>query len=151
MADAPRARRPQAVLFVCGQNSIRSPMAAALAKHYFGKSIYFASAGVRKGEQDPFVTAVMDELGIDLSKHRPATVEEREDDEGLNFDLVVSLSPQAHHRALELTRKHALDVEYWPTADPTIIEGSRDQKLEAYRAVRDDLVRNIRRRFDPNR
>ena len=124
-------------------------MAAAITKHYFGKSIYAASAGVRKGEADPFVTAVMDEIGIDLSKHRPATVEEREDDEGLNFDLAISLSPQAHHRALELTRKLPIEVEYWPTPDPTIAEGSREQKLEAYRNVRDELVRKIKQRFDP--
>jgi protein-tyrosine-phosphatase len=150
MDEPSRAKRPQAVLFLCGQNSIRSPMAAAIAKHYFGKSIYVTSAGVRKGEVDPFVTAVMEEIGIDLTKHKPTTVEERDDDEGLSFDLAVSLSPQAHHRALELTRKLPIAVEYWPTADPTVAEGSRDQKLEAYRAVRDDLVKKIKQRFDPN-
>jgi protein-tyrosine-phosphatase len=149
MDEKPGQKRPQAVLFLCGQNSIRSPMAAAIAKHYFGKSIYVTSAGVRKGETDPFVTAVMDEIGIDLTRHRPTTVEEREDDEGLNFDLAISLSPQAHHRALELTRKLPIDVEYWPTTDPTIIEGSRDQKLESYRNVRDELVSKIKRRFSP--
>jgi protein-tyrosine-phosphatase len=149
MSEPLRAKRPQAVLFLCGQNSIRSPMAAAIAKHFFGKSIYVTSAGVRKGEVDPFVTAVMNEIGIDLSKHKPTSVEERDEDEGLSFDLAVSLSPQAHHRALELTRKLPIEVEYWPTADPTIAEGSRDQKLEAYRAVRDDLMRKIKQRFDP--
>jgi len=150
MDEPSRAKRPQSVLFLCGQNSIRSPMAAAITKHYFGKSIYVTSAGVRKGEVDPFVTAVMEEIGIELAKHKPTTLEEREDDEGLSFDLAVSLSPQAHHRALELTRKLPIEVEYWPTPDPTIAEGSREQKLEAYRAVRDDLVRKIKRRFDPN-
>lgn len=149
MDEAVRGKRPQAVLFLCGHNSIRSPMAAALAKHYFGKSLYVASAGVQPGEIDPFVTAVMDEIGIDLKKHRPATIEEREEDEGLNFDLVVSLSPQAHHRALELTRTLPLDVEYWPTPDPTIAEGSREQKLDSYRAVRDGLLKRIKERFDP--
>ena len=149
MDEPSRAKRPQAVLFLCGQNSIRSPMAAAIAKHYFGKSIYVTSAGVRKGEVDPFVTVVMEEIGIDLAKHKPTTVEERDDDEGLSFDLAVSLSPQAHHRALELTRKLPIAVEYWPTADPTVAEGSRDQKLGAYRAVRDDLVKKIKQRFDP--
>lgn len=150
MEKKPGQKRPQAVLFLCGQNSIRSPMAAAITKHFFGKSIYVASAGVRRGETDPFVTAVMDEIGMDLSKHRPATVEEREDDEGLNFDLAISLSPQAHHRALELTRKLPIEVEYWPTSDPTIAEGSREQKLDAYRSVRDELIRKIKQRFDPN-
>jgi protein-tyrosine-phosphatase len=149
MNAPPGTKRPQAVLFLCGHNSIRSPMAAAITKHYFGKSIYVTSAGVRKGEVDSFVTSVMNEIGIDLSRHKPTTVEERDEDEGLSFDLAVSLSPQAHHRALELTRKLPLDVEYWPTADPTVAEGSREQKLEAYRAVRDDLVRKIKQRFDP--
>lgn len=147
MDETAGQKRPQAVLFLCGQNSIRSPMAAAIARHYFGKSIYVASAGVRKGEVDPFVTTVMDEIGIDISRHRPMTVEEREDDEGLNFDLAISLSPQAHHRALELTRKLPIDVEYWPTPDPTIAEGSREQKLDAYRTVRDELTRRIKQRF----
>jgi len=150
MAEDAGQKRPQAVLFLCGQNSIRSPMAAAIARHYFGKSIYVASAGVRKGEVDPFVAAVMDEIGIDISRHRPMTVEEREDDEGLNFDLAISLSPQAHHRALELTRKLPIEVEYWPTADPTIAEGSREQKLDAYRRVRDELTRKIKQRFAAN-
>lgn len=149
MGETPARKRPQAVLFLCGQNSIRSPMAAAITKHFFGKSIYVTSAGVRKGEVDLFVTTVMDEIGIDLSKHKPTTVEERDDDEGLNFDLAVSLSPQAHHRALELTRTLPIEIEYWPTPDPTIAEGSREQKLEAYRAVRDELVRKIKERFDP--
>jgi protein-tyrosine-phosphatase len=147
MEEKPGERRPQAVLFLCGQNSIRSPMAAAITKHYFGKSIYVTSAGVRKGEVDPFVTAVMEEIGIDLSKHKPTTVEERDEDEGLSFDLAISLSPQAHHRALELTRKLPIEVEYWPTTDPTIVDGSREQKLQAYRNVRDELLRKIKQRF----
>jgi protein-tyrosine-phosphatase len=146
--DAPaRKARPQAVLFSCGQNAVRSPMAAGLFRELFGKRIYVASAGVQKGELDPFVVAVMAELGIDISRHKPHTFEELDDLEGLNFDLIVTLSPPAHHKALELTRTLAADVEYWPTPDPTAIEGSREQKLEAYRAVRDELMRHIRERF----
>ncbi len=95
---------PQAVLFLCGHNQVRSPIAAALAKHLLGGALYVASAGVLKGETDPFVTAVMDEIGIDLSRHKSVTLDEIEEYEGLNFDLVVSLSPEAHHRALDLTR-----------------------------------------------
>ena len=147
MAAAARTTRPHAVLFACGMNAIRSPMAAGLFRELFGKRIYVASAGVQKGELDPFVVAVMAELGIDVSRHRPHTFEELEDLEGLNFDLIVTLSPPAHHKALELTRTLAADVEYWPTPDPTAVEGSREQKLEAYRAVRDELMRHIRERF----
>src|SRR3954471_17151045 len=135
----PRRARPQAVLFACGLNSVRSPMAAGLFKRMFGH-IYVVSAGVRKDELDPFAVAALDEVGIDIAKHRPMTFEELDDWEGLNFDLIVTLSPEAHHKALELTRIIAADVEYWPTPDPTVIEGAREQRLDAYRAVRDQLT-----------
>ncbi|MBI5112017.1 low molecular weight phosphatase family protein [Rhodoplanes serenus] len=139
---------PGAVLFVCAYNSVRSPMAAAVFRQYFGHRSYVGSAGVRKGEFDPFTAAVMDELGLDLTGHKPITVEELEDLEGLNFDLIVTLSPEAHHRALELTRTLAVDVEYWPTQDPGAFEdGSRAQRLDAYRSIRDQIVARIEERF----
>ena len=144
MPDRPR---PQAVLFACGLNSVRSPMAAALFRHMFGRSAYVGSAGVRRGELDAFAVAAMEEIGLDIAKHRPMTFEELEDWEGLNFDLIVTLAPEAHHKALDLTRTIAADVEYWPTPDPTIAEGSREQRLDAYRAVRDQLARRIKERF----
>jgi protein-tyrosine-phosphatase len=142
-----RPSKPQAVLFACGMNAVRSPMAAGLFKQLFGKSIYVASAGVQKGELDPFVVTVMEEIGIDIARHKPIDFEELDELEGLNFDLILTLSPPAHHKALELTRTIAADVEYWPTVDPTGIEGSREQKLEAYRGVRDALLAQIRKRF----
>lgn len=146
VGDAPR--RPQSVLFMCAQNAVRSPIAEGLAKHFFGKTLYVQSAGVRKGAPDGFMLAVMDEMGIDQKKHRPRTVEELDEWEGLNFDLIITLSPEAHHKALELTRTLAADVEYWPTPDPTIqTQGTREQQLEAYRAVRDMLATKIRQRL----
>jgi protein-tyrosine-phosphatase len=139
--------RPQAVLFACRQNAVRSPMAAGLLKHIYGRSIYAGSAGVLKGELDPFAVAAMEEIGLDIAGHRPMTFEELEDWEGLNFDLIVTLAPEAHHKALEVTRTVAAEVEYWPTPDPTVAEGSRDQRLQSYRAVRDQLLCRIRDRF----
>src|SRR5881394_843417 len=147
MAAPSRARNPQAVLFACGLNSVRSPNAASLLRAMFPQSLYVKSAGVRKGELDPFAVAVMAELGQDISGHKPITFEELDDWEGLNFDLIITLSPEAHHKALELTRTLAADVEYWPTHDPTGTEGSREQRLDAYRTVRDQLSRRIRERF----
>jgi protein-tyrosine-phosphatase len=135
------------VLFACGLNSVRSPIAAGLFAQIFGRSIYVGSAGVRKGELDPFAVAVMTEVGIDISRHKPITFEELEDWEGLNFDLIVTLSPEAHHRALEITRASAVDVEYWPTADPSAVEGNRTQRLDAYREVREQLLARIQERF----
>jgi protein-tyrosine-phosphatase len=140
-------QRPQAVLFACGLNSVRSPMAAALLKQMLGTTLYVGSAGVRKGELDHLAAAAMEEVGIDITAHRPLTFEELDDLEGLNFDLIVTLSPEAHHKALELTRTLAADVEYWPTVDPTAVEGSREQRMSAYRGVRDQLLARIRVRF----
>jgi protein-tyrosine-phosphatase len=138
---------PQAVLFACGMNSVRSPMAASLLHEMFPHAIYVGSAGVRKGELDPFAIEVMAEIGHDIKKHRPITFEELEDWEGLNFELIVTLSPEAHHKALELTRTLAAAVEYWPTPDPVAVEGSREQRLGAYRSVRDGLLAHILTRF----
>lgn len=119
-------------------------MAEALARHYFGKSVYVQSAGVHKGEADGFMIAALDEIGVDASKHKPRTLDDLEEAEGLNFDLIISLSPDAHHAALELTRTIAAEVEYWPTPDATLMQGSREQMLDAYRNVRDGLSYRIR-------
>lgn len=143
MSGAAR-ERPGAVLFVCRQNVVRSPMAAAIARHLFPQSMYVRSAGVRPGDPDPFTVAVMAEIGIDLSKHRPKALEDLDD---MNFDVVVTLAPEAHHKVLDLSRTEALDVEYWPIIDPTATMGSRSQILDAYRAVRDELEKRIRARF----
>ena len=148
MAEASPSR-PRAVLFACGLNAVRSPMAAALLQQMFGRAIYVGSAGVQKGELDPFAVAAMEEIGIDIARHKPVTFEELDEVEGLIFDLIVTLSPPAHHKALELTRTHSAQVEYWPTVDPTVTEGNREQRLDAYRALRDQLPAQIRARFGP--
>lgn len=146
MEEAP-PKRIHSVLFVCAMNAVRSPMAEAIARHYFGRTIYVQSAGVRKGQTDGFMISTLSEIGIDASKHKPRTLEELEEWEGLNFDLIISLSPEAHHAALELTRTIAAEVEYWPTPDPAITQGSRDHVLDAYRNIRDGLMYRIRTRL----
>lgn len=127
-------------------NAIRSPMAEGIMKRLHGTRIFVDSVGIKAGELDPFVVAVMDEIGIDVSKHRAKTFEQLEDD---SFDVVVSLSPEAQHKAVELTRTNACEVEYWPTFDASLIDGNREARLDAYRDVRDDLMRRIRSRFPP--
>lgn len=120
-------------------------MAEALGRHFFGRQVYFASAGIRRGERNGFAIAAMDEIGIDISKHRPHTFEDLED---AYFDVIVTLSPEAHHKALECTRTLATDVVYWPTLDPTAVEGSRERILDAYRDVRDGLLERIKKMLD---
>jgi protein-tyrosine-phosphatase len=138
---------PGAVLFACGINRVRSPMAEGVMKRLYGQTIFADSCGLRRdpqSEPDPFVMAVMDEIGVDLSHHHPKTFDDIEDG---SFDLIISLTPEAHHRAGEMARGRAMEVEYWPTFDPTLASGSRDQVLEAYRAVRNDLAARIKSRF----
>lgn len=139
-----QGRLPGAILFVCGMNAIRSPMAEVIARTLLPAGTYVASAGVRPGERDPFVDAVLDEMGLSLGKRQPQTLDELEDD---YFDMVVTLAPEAHHAALELTRSSAVEVVYWPMPDPTVATGTREQILGAYREVRDRLKRLIEQRL----
>jgi len=135
---------PGSVLFCCTQNSLRSPMAEGMLKMLHGKHVFVDSVGVRAGELDPFAVAAMDEIGIDISRHRGKTFDNLED---TSFDLIISMSPEAHHKALEMTRTMACEVEFWNTFDPSLIEGSREVRMDAYREVRDQLMRRIRQRF----
>jgi protein-tyrosine-phosphatase len=147
MPDAtPPPALPGAILFACNFNRVRSAMAEGLMKLMFGGRVYVDSCGLRldeDGEPDPFVVAVMDELGVDVSRHRPKTFDAVDD----SFDIVVSLTPEAQHRAVELARHNAVELEYWPTHDPTLAMGSRDAVLAAYRETRDALAARIRERF----
>ncbi len=141
-------RAPGAVLFACTLNRVRSPMAQGLMTRLYGNRVFVDSCGLRPDEDedfaDPFAVAVMDELGVDLSKHRPKSFDELED---TSFDLVISLTPEAQHRAVELSRGRAIELEYWPTHDPTLIVGGRETMLDAYREVRDTLEARLRARF----
>jgi protein-tyrosine-phosphatase len=137
---------PGSVLFACTHNAIRSPIAEAVMKYLHGQKVYVQSVGLRPQAIDPFALAALDEIGIDKSRHRPRSFEDLEDD---YFDLVISLSPEAQHRAVELTRTSSCEIEFWPTMDPSLITGSREQRLAAYRALRDELLQRLGRRFPP--
>jgi protein-tyrosine-phosphatase len=137
-------RLPSAVLFICTQNAIRSPMAAAITHHLMGHKVYVASAGIEAGDPDPFVGMVMDEIGLDLTRHRPHSIDDLAD---AGFDLAITLSPQAKHHADDMTKTMAITVENWPVADPSLTQGSREQILDAYRQVRDDIMARVKKRF----
>jgi protein-tyrosine-phosphatase len=144
LGEDPVMKLPGSILFLCGQNVIRSPMAEQLARAVLPPGVFIASAGVRPGERDPFVDSVLAERGMTLGKRQPQLLDDLED---AYFDLIVTLAPEAHHAALELTRSAAVDVEYWPTPDPTTASGTRDQILAAYRDVFARLETRIRARF----
>lgn len=135
---------PSAVLFACTLNAIRSPMAAAIMHHHYGHKIYVASCGIAAGDPDPFVGMIMDEIGIDLKKHRPHSFEDLEDSA---FDLLITLSPEAKTKAEDMSRTMAFEIENWAIGDPSHTQGSREQILDAYRAVRDDIVKKVKQRF----
>ena len=137
-------RGPSSVLFVCTNNAVRSPIAECLLKHLHGRRLFVDSVGIRLGDADPFAAAIVDEIGLDLSRHRPKTFDTLEDS---SFDLIVTLSPEAHHVALEWARNMATEVEFWPTFDPTAVWGTRDQMLAAYREVREALLERLLARF----
>jgi len=135
---------PSSVLFACSHNAIRSPMAEALAKRLYGNTAFLDSVGVHIGELDGFAVAVLDEVGVDLHKHHGKSFDDVDPSE---FDLIVTLSPEAHHTALEFTRSASTDVEYWPIPDPSAVEGSRDSRLDAYRRTRDMILARLKARF----
>ena len=134
----------QAVLIACTMNAVRSPMALGILRHLTRGRLYVESVGVRAGSLDPLAVEVMEEIGLEIGKHKPRRFEDIEDG---SFDLVITLSPEAQHKAMELTRTAATQVEYWPTLDPTITEGSREQRLMTYRTVRDQLMQRLKQRF----
>lgn len=141
-----KQKLPGSVLYVCNLNSVRSPMAEALTKSLYGKRIFIDSAGLEPRERDPFVVSVMAEAGIDMTEDRPLDIEAI--DIGA-FDLVICLTPEACKRVTELTRAQAVDIEFWPTLDPFAAgeSGTREQRLEAYRRLRDELKALIEKRF----
>lgn len=136
--------RPSSILFVCSENALRSPMAEALSKRHFGTEVYIDSVGVRDGDLDPMAIAVLDEIGVDMSRHQSKRLDDLMD---TSFEIIVTLSPEAQHKVIELTRVTASEVEYWPTPDPSVAEGHRDARLAAYRDLRDYLIKRIETRF----
>lgn len=143
MGASPKVR---SVLFICDRNALRSPMAEAIAKRMFGAEVYVDSVGIHEhqGGIDPFVVEALAEIGVDARAHRTKRLADLMD---TSFDLIVSLSPEAHHQAIELTRTSAAVVEYWNLFDPSLIEGSRESRLAGYRELREALGERIRRRL----
>lgn len=135
---------PSSLLFACSENSVRSPMAEALAKRLYGQTVYIDSVGVRASDVDGFAVAALDEIDIDVHRHHAKTFD---DVDAASFELIVTLSPEAHHSALEFTRGTATEVEYWPMPDPSAVEGSRETRLDAYRHTRDQVLARLKARF----
>ncbi len=143
---------PSSVLFCCDYNAVRSPMAEGLMKKFYGQDVYVQSAGVRNDlEIDGFAISVCQELGVELSRHRVRSFAEMEawGDDLSGFDLIVAMSPASQRQTLEMTRIFHLEVEYWPVLDPTGLGSRREDRLDAYRQTRDQILRRMLERFGP--
>ena len=135
---------PSSVLFACTMNSVRSVMAEGILKKICGEKIYIDSVGKQAGDKNGYMIQVMAEIGIDLSNHRSKTFVSLDD---TSFDMIISLSPEAQHAAVELTRWMSCELIYWPTFDPDAIRGRRETRLEGFRQIRDDLIGRIETKF----
>ena len=132
------------ILFVCGLNSIRSPMAEVIARAQLENTAFIQSAGIQEGKRDPFVDATLNEVGLDLGDRQPRVYDPLHDN---GFDIIVALSQTAHEKVLRGTKASAVEVLYWPIDDPTLVKGRRDQIIEAYRGVRSALEKKIKEQF----
>ena len=130
------------ILFVCQRNALRSPIAQALAKHLYINIINSQSAGLFPENIDPFAAAIMSEIGIDIAHHKPNTIENALKQK---FQHIISLAPEAHHKILSsIENTDNIKIQYWPTLDPSMIHGNREQKIHAYRQVREQLKQKIK-------
>ena len=125
-------------------------MAEGLMKLHVRSRIYVQSVGVASDRDiDGFSIAVCEEVGVELIRHKVRSFKELEEwGEDLHgYDLIVALSPTAESIARKNTFNAAVDVEFWDITDPTSIGETREDKLIAYRDVRDDILNRIKARF----
>ncbi|WP_308911269.1 arsenate-mycothiol transferase ArsC [Pseudokordiimonas caeni] len=135
---------PKSVLFVCNQNSVRSPMAEAITQKLARRRMFVESVGLIAGAADPFTVSVMAEDDIDIADHAPKTLSEVDP---ADFDLVVALTPESHMKLARTLGADNPKLEYWATPDPGDAEGHRDRVIDSYRLVRDHLEVRIADRF----
>ena len=128
------------ILFACNINAVRSAMAEAMVKARFPGRIFTDSCGVAPGEPDGFVMSVMTEIGLDMTSHMPKGFDDLDCE---FYDVIISFSPEAHERALELTRNIDCETLYWPVDNLAGLQGSREERLRAYRSVRDDIAAKL--------
>jgi protein-tyrosine-phosphatase len=140
------SRLPASVLFVCSMNRVRSPMAAALTRKLYGEAFPAESSGLQASDEvDPLAAVVMEEVGVDLFDHKPRPME------GVHpagFNVIIALSADAR-AGVEPLEREGVEIDFWPVSDPTLEEGSREQRLEAYRHTRRELEARITARFGP--
>ncbi|MGA2988061.1 MAG: arsenate reductase ArsC [Terriglobia bacterium] len=126
------------VLILCTGNSARSQMAEGLLRHDGGAAFEVASAGTKPSSVRPEAIAAMREIGIDISGHRSKSVDEFA---GQVFDYVITVCDNARESCpvFAATTKRI----HWSLCDPAAVQGSEEDRLAAFRSVRDELRRNL--------
>jgi len=130
---------PIAVLFVCNGNSARSQIAEALLDRFGGPDFGVASAGTSPKQVHPLAVRVLAEIGIDWQEARAKPVTELLD---RSFDYVITLSNSAREECPTLPGPHS--SLHWHLEDPSTVDGTEEQCLEAFRATRADLTTRLR-------
>jgi arsenate reductase len=137
-----RRLRPRAVLFLCVANSARSQIAEGIARSLSPAGMTVHSASSAPGTVHPLAIRVMREIGIDITSHRSKGTDEVPLQE---IDTVITLCaeeacPVIPHPARRL---------HWGLPDPAAVEGTEEERLAAFRAVRDALHSRIQGMFEP--
>ena len=135
----------KSVLFVCTHNSARSQMAEGWLRH-LGRSRYVAaSAGTERRGVHPLATEVMAEAGVDLTEHRSKTVEEALAEHDGGFDTVVTVCDAAREACPYVPARHrSLHHSF---ADPSAVEGTREERLAAFLADHDEIREWVEQTF----
>ena len=128
------------VLILCTGNCVRSQMAEGLLRHFGGSSYEVHSAGSRpNGYVSPLAIEAMHEIGLDISSHRSKSISEFE---GARFDTVITVCDSAAEECPVFPGSP--ERIHWSIWDPGAATGTRDEKLAAFRRVRDDLASRLR-------
>jgi arsenate reductase len=135
-------KRRKRVLFLCTHNSSRSQMAEGLLRYYGGNRFEAFSAGTSPSRVHPIAVEVMEERGIDLKGHRSKSIDEFL---GQGFDFIVTTCDDARDRCPVFPGQ--AEMLHWGLEDPVGAGGSREEKREVFRRVRDELEELIRSHF----
>ena len=128
------------VLILYTGNSARSQMAGGLLRHDAGAAFEVYSAGTKPSQVRPEAIAVMREAGIDISSHRSKSVEEFE---GRDFDYVITVCDNANESCPVFPAK--TERIHWSIDDPAAVQGPEEERLVAFRRIRDELRMRLRR------
>lgn len=127
------------VLILCTGNSARSQMAEGLLRYDGGSKFEVKSAGVEPSFVRPLAIKAMEEIGIDISRHRSKSIDEFNERE---FDYVITVCDNAKEKCPIFPRKTT--HIHWSFDDPADAKGNEEEQLKVFRRVRDEIREKLR-------